>query len=612
MKKIALFIAFAIMAIACKPEEQIVPEVNVLSETSMTIPTEGGSFNVEFNTNVPWTASFKESCDWASISPAEGDAGEAGLRILVKSNDTPDLRMAIVVIKAQTAVGEITVSQLQKNALELVSEDNIAINGDAQEVKVTIAHNVPVEASFDVDWITLADTKAYQTSDLVFNVAENKTDAERVGHITLTTEDGLNAEVTVSQEVWVARLNVTPAVENQPAYFTGEGGTLSFVIDANIPYTVDKDADWLTMSNDGATYSFTAPAYSDVSDRTANVWVTKTGVDEDADGLDDALTLPLKQFGTSTVLWVKNTSEYSDMALGTSCRLAYKDGMLLVSTGAEVHALDAATGNYLQKVALPEGFAANSMVNDAAGNILVAATCEWGDGSNVFTVFKVSSLDEIANPTPVITYPNNSIWGAVVGNLRVYGDVNKDALITAFCGTTNYALTWTVTGGVIGDAVFYALPQRDIWMPENGFVAPLGTKVSDGMFYNGYGSSYAYAYCADAATDNTWTDVYAAFSTWESGPSAASVADVNGKKYMACLEHSFFPQWACPTYLYILDVTTPASPALYYNSYGIAIGIEALANAAGDVLMLPGDNCLMLYAMCNSQGVIEAIRVPVE
>ncbi len=608
--------AFAIAAIACKPEEKITPAVNVTSTPeSLVLAVEGGSLDVAFNANVEWTAALDDaSKTWCRISPASGAAGDAVIKLIAEENTTNENREAVITITAQTATAEVKVTQLQKDALVLDGTKEVEINGDAQQLKLKVNHNVALTVAIEGSWITEAATKGMETTELVFDVAENKGEAaaERTGKITISNGE-LQQEVTVTQAVWVERFNLLPASEDQAGYFTVEGGSLSFVVDANIEYTLAVEPEWLTVSKEGNTYTFTAPAYAEPSDRYGYIYVTKTGIDADADGKDDVLTYDLKQAGTSTLLWEKSSSAYSDFTLGAvACRLAYKDGMLLVSTGAEVHALNAATGEYVQKIALPEGFQAHSMVSDAEGNVLVAARCEWGDGTNVFTVFKVSSLEQITTPTPIIQYANNSIWGAIVGNLRVYGDVNGDALITAFCGTTNYALTWEVKAGVVGDAVFYQLPAREIWQPENGIIAPLGKTVADGMFYNGYGNSYAWAFCANAATDNTWNNVYSAFSTWESGPSAASVVEMGGKKYMACLEHSFFPHWASPTYVYILDVTTPATPSLYFNNGGFTSSMDAVAAVAGDVLLVPGENCMYLYAMCNGRGAIQAVSVPVK
>ena len=72
MKKIFLFLAVAVAAIACKPEETVTPEVKVLSEASaLVIAQEGGEALIDFDANVEWTAEFKDAATatWCSLSP---------------------------------------------------------------------------------------------------------------------------------------------------------------------------------------------------------------------------------------------------------------------------------------------------------------------------------------------------------------------------------------------------------------------------------------------------------------------------------------------------------------------------------------------------------------
>ena len=197
MKKIALFIAVAIAAIACKPEEKIVPEVNVnTDQATLVIPTEGGDVQIVFDANVEWTAALKDaaSADWCTITPSSGAAGAASIKLIALENKTNDNRTATVVITAQTAKAEVTVTQLQKDALVLDGEKTFDVPADGGYVKFTVNHNVAVSASADVDW--LVETKAMQTSEISFVVATNL-GAARTGKITVSAGD-LKEEITVN------------------------------------------------------------------------------------------------------------------------------------------------------------------------------------------------------------------------------------------------------------------------------------------------------------------------------------------------------------------------------------------------------------------------------
>ena len=109
MKKIALMLMVAVAAIACNPQEDIVPEIKVTS-TETTLPlagTEDMSFKIQFNTNVAWTAALKEVSEWCTITPASGVAGDASVTVIALENPTEEERTATVVITAGSAVEEV-------------------------------------------------------------------------------------------------------------------------------------------------------------------------------------------------------------------------------------------------------------------------------------------------------------------------------------------------------------------------------------------------------------------------------------------------------------------------------------------------------------------------
>ncbi len=613
MKKIALFLAVAIAAIACKPEEEkVTPSVTVNStEESLVIDAEGGNVEVVFDANVDWTAAFEGTTEWR-VSPASGSAGTGkSVKIIAGENATDDDIKAVLVIKGQTAEAKVTITQLCKDTIRPEAE-TAEVPAKGGELKIKVGHNVEVTATPDVDWITVAGTKALETSELVFNVAANAGPESRTGKIVLSN-GALESEVEVTQQA------PAMSVEGENQTFDGNGGTFTVTVTANVNYTVAPDVDWITVSNDGDVYTFTvASGYDEPSNRTGYIWFTGEGKTLDAEGneVDLVGSLAVTQTGTATVVWSKLTSDYEGFALGGSSRLAYWNNMLLVSTGAEVHALNAATGEYIQKIALPEGFAPNSIVNDNAGNVLVAADAAW---EGTFTVFKLSKMEDLTNPTPIISYSNGDIYSATLTGLRVYGDVNGDAVVTAYAKTLSlpvYYVAWEITGGQASGAVFGSTNSARVspaWGQGAGYICPAGSKLTDGLYYNAYiaNNGYIHEYCADPAGAKTWVEAYTAVSTWESGPAAASVVEYNGKKYMACLEYTFFNYSA--TYAYVLDIANPAAPTQFYRADDLNLGLEALAaGAGGDILMVAGSDCLNIYAMDNGQGIIVATKIPMK
>ena len=124
MKRLALFISLAIMAIACTQKE-IVPEITCEVD-KVAVPVNGTldeDIFVSFTSNVPWKASIKESVDWCKVSPAEGEAGERKVKLIIAETKELDARTATLIISANTAFKEIAIVQGQVDAFELAATE---------------------------------------------------------------------------------------------------------------------------------------------------------------------------------------------------------------------------------------------------------------------------------------------------------------------------------------------------------------------------------------------------------------------------------------------------------------------------------------------------------
>lgn len=204
MKKIALMLMAAIAVIACNPQDEIVPEIKVTT-TDFTLPlagTEDMSFKVQFTTNVAWTAALKEASEWCTITPSSGEAGDASVTVIALANPTKENRTAVLVITAGTAVEEVTLTQLQTDAYELVeSSATVGAEGGEYALKVMTNVDYTVVVPEDVNWITVASTKAYAESTTTLNVAAfDELDATRSATLTVKAEGLEDLTFTLTQE----------------------------------------------------------------------------------------------------------------------------------------------------------------------------------------------------------------------------------------------------------------------------------------------------------------------------------------------------------------------------------------------------------------------------
>lgn len=613
MKRIALFIAIAIAAIACKPEEQIVPEVTVhTDEATLVIPTEGGDVQIAFDANVEWTASLKEAtaADWCTITPSSGAAGSTSLKVIALENTTNDNRVVTVVITAQTAKKEVKVTQLQKDALVLSGEKTFEVAADGGQVKFAVNHNIAVEAKADADWLVQAATRAMQTSEFTFDVAAN-TGAARTAQITVTAGD-LKEELTVNQAAWAPVFEVAPA-EDQ--WIAVEGGSVSITVDANVEYTVTTDEnDWLTVTNEGGVYTFTAAANEGFDYRSTGVYVTP----KDEAYVESAKAFYVFQNGRAAKLWAKHPAEdYEGYDASQRVKLAkYGDYILLANT-TKIYVLNPADGSVVNTIDVPAGMAAHNVLVDDAGNVLFGADAL--DGAGDVTLYYVA---DPFNPAPeqLISWNAGNYYCVGAGNIRVKGNVKDDAVITAVVtdGAGGACLAWEVVDGVIGDWKWTNPPYTNWNVPSLCF-APIGATMADGFFYIGYGGDYNLYYTDSfvAGGGTPWAVSYVTGSSWMENYNCIATAEWNGNKYAAVVAGCHFDYDAADVFL--LNVNNPAAAEHVYTHHGDGdadwdwtAGVNPNWTGLGtysDVLLVPTADALLMVYVDSNYGAMACVAI---
>ena len=607
MKKIALMLAIAVAAIACKPEEQVTPEVTVNSDAAaLVIEQEGGEVLIDFDANVEWTAAFKQAADWCTLSPASGAAGPNKVKVIAVENETNDNRTVTVVITAQTAVKEVVVTQLQKDALVISGEKTFAVPAEGGEVKFAVNHNLAIDVTTEADWLT--QTKAMETSEITFAVAAN-TGAERTAEIVVKA-GALKQTLTVTQAAWTPVFEVEPAADQ---WIAVEGGSVSITVNANVEYTVTTDDNsWLTVSNEGGVYTFTAGENTSYDYRAVGVYVTP--VDEAY--VESAKAFYVFQNGRANKLWSKNPADYEGYNAAQPVKLAKYGDYLLLANTTKVYVLNPLDGSVVATIDVPAGMAAQNVLVDDAGNVLFGTDAV--DGTGDITLYYVA---DPFNPVPeqLISWNAGNYYCAGAGNIRVKGNVKDDAVITAVVtdGAGGACLAWEVVDGVVGDWKWTNPPYTNWNVPCLCF-APLGSTMNDGFFYIGYGGDYSLQYLDNfvASGGSTWTSSYVTGSSWEENYNCIATAEWNGTKYAAILGGIFYNY--TDTKLFLLNVDNPASAELVYKHVGTydITRNDDWTNACytglgnySDVLLVPaGDTMLMVYVDSNF-GALTCIAI---
>ena len=305
MKRIALFFAVAVAAIACTPEENVTPELAVVpAESELVLPTEGGELTIQFTTNVDWRAEVKEAeaKEWCSLSPASGKPGENTLKVIALENEGTENRTVTVVLKALELTQEIVVTQLQKDALVLSGKKVFEVAYQGENLEFAVSHNSELKATADVDWITEVKAKAVEESKLTFAVAPNTGEA-RTGKITFEA-GSLKEVVEVQQAAWAFEWSVTP--EETAKTFEAEGGEYEVTVAANVEYTVTvPENEWLTVADAEGVYTFTAAANTTPAAREVEVKIAP----KDEKYAEAAVVVKMAQKGAGAKLEVSNKED---------------------------------------------------------------------------------------------------------------------------------------------------------------------------------------------------------------------------------------------------------------------------------------------------------------
>lgn len=457
-----------------------------------------------------------------------------------------------------------------------------------ENLKLEFTTNVDWTAELDqtYDWVTITP-KSGKAGEAAITVIATPNNEAEVRSAVITVKAGVSVLVfDVVQEAYPA-LSIDPT----EVEFDAAGGTQEVTVDATVEYVVTfPENEWLTYDYNAETgvYTLTAAANEGFAERSLTIVLSNN-----VDGVSESVVV--SQRGRVTVLWEKALADYSQITPGGPLRLAYKDGMLALSTGAAVHVLSAADGAYMMPVELPAGMV--SLTNDDAGNIVIAANApEYGSSD----VYAISSLETMA-PVKVATISNAALYRPG-GNLRAGGDVTKNGVLTMYVDYEHYWIGCDIVDGVAQESTFEAIKRLDgagsTWDPNAGCATPLGSKLADGVLATFYTQP---ALVSNASGE--WTQVGAAIFSGNDNNCAIAEAVYGDTHFAAVAVGSHFNYSATGLYLY--DLST--SEMVY--SYRIDGDLVNAAGATADAVLVPTDDALLMYYADLQKGKIVCIEV---
>lgn len=369
-----------------------------------------------------------------------------------------------------------------------------------------------------IEWLSISPKKGEAgEASIKFTATANTAKENRTATLEINVE-GLETIV-----VPVVQLQKNAIDVNADAAYTVsfKGGSVEIEVGHNVDFTYEVSADWLVETKAYTTDKLTftvAEQEVNAPARSATVTVySELGV---------VMIVSITQEAWSPIAWTNSLTELGAGAGRVGVAVA-GDKVYFTANG-ELFAADAATGAGATKIALPEGFVAGGVHVDDAGNLMVSGPDRVvSDGTcGQLQLYKVAADGSYQ---VLVDYNSANYWCTEMGNFRVKGDINGDALIMAYiCVGTGHYAAWEVKGGVVGEPVYGDLHDGS-WDASTGVVAPAGASLADGFFAITYGSTYNLNYFNGEA----WSEIYVTGSTWMENYNCISTAEVNGKKYLA-------------------------------------------------------------------------------
>ncbi len=616
MKRICIFLLTAaalLSAVSCKESTQD-GTINPVDESSLApvFTSDGGTLVIEFDATAEWNATVPNTnhYSWSSITPTSGEAGRVQIAVTALPNTEPDGRDYRFTVNCGSQSQQVTVTQLQKDAITYVSGPlDLPKEGGSVEIKIVSNVDYSYEIIGDAkNWITPVSTRGLSESSVSFSVASNEiynVFESRSGVIRFTSAVGTQ-DVTVNQAPNERIFEVTSEL-----VAAKEACSVDLAVNANFPYELilDEDCDWAEIggATDGV-HKISVQTNPEFGSRITGITVA-TGVE------DYEAYVTLKQKGTADVqtLWSKSYGDYDLASAGGPLRLAVFQDMLLVAIGGnQLYALNRETGEMIQKVELPAGLSVDSMVSDDAGNLLLAGRTAFGGQFDVYCIEAGTDF----TPKLLLSYSHVDIWSSAMGNLRVKGDVTGNAVLTAFVDVSQYWLRWEVKDGVVGASLFGHVDPASsyVWNPYGACVAPVSSDFNDGLLFIGYINDAAGNYDLNHydPASGSWKSVFHTDSAGNENYNCISVATLNGMRFCAIERGAHF-SWGRSPEVYLLDITDLDNvKESYYVDWATVSGGTAFigSGACSDVLLvLSSDGTVMdMFVTDGNYDCLTCIR----
>lgn len=484
-------------------------------------------------------------------------------------------------------------------------------------IEIKFNSNVDWKASFEseVEWATIHPKSGVAGDASVKVIVDpfKEANTSRSAVVVITGRDA-SLKVTLTQS---GEFVPYFKVNNENLAIGVAGGAASFTIDTNVEFetkTYDEFEIWAPFTFNGKTGTFNVSASKEYEPRNAYVKFTVPSiqvpaVDEEGKETGESTAYVVRvyvsQEGALKKAWSFDYDE--TLVAATSVTTALAGDYFLVSTGNEVIAYNKADGKKATKLELP--LTPKGITNDDAGNVVFFTGGEYGAGEANLQVFYLPA-DKLtdASAAKEIINSSNGFYGYGFDNLRVTGDVSKEAAVTMLSagaptyGGASYAVVFEVKGGEVTTTwtgYVDATWASDIWNSRNAVAITLGTTVNSGVYFIGYDGNYNLHYNAGMSPVD-WQEVFVTGTDSNYGYNTIDMIEWNGHKYLYTVAMSYASSWggAGTSYLTLVNIDNVTAPQLVASvSIDATSDVTYPTNLNSDVVLAVENGNLAAYVI---------------
>ena len=263
------------------------PYLRIVSETEYNTPKEGGTYTVQVESNIKWSAS--SNAGWAKVDKGVS-VNDDRITVTVSAATTPEETTAVLTVKPYgegEEAGEqtVTITRGSTDATSLsVDQSSIDVPANGSSYTITVTSNAKwhVYKTWDMDWVEFTGaTEGENEGSFGISVAP-ATSLDAVSGVITIEEVRTDNYPSVSVQVAVSRegqpqaeLHVTPTSYTAPA----SGIVFPIEIECNYSWTVSVSAakylSLSTTSGDGnAIVNVTVKPATDENEVNVKVFIT--------------------------------------------------------------------------------------------------------------------------------------------------------------------------------------------------------------------------------------------------------------------------------------------------------------------------------------------------